>query len=356
MGLTKRDVWYAEFPVTDDGTACRYDKVEGKLTRFTTRTRDRKQAEKVEALIYGRLLAGTEPSKLAKRKTVLTFNAWADTYLELENVKALRSKQRTVCVAHLRKFFADKPLKDITAQDVRQYRAQRSAQGVAVQTVNHDHSTLSTMLNVAMSEEFGLIERNVAAMVAKPNPHNERDRVATPEEWAALREHAAPHLARFLTIAHDLGPRRGELLKLEWSDVDMKRREFTLRETKNGETRTVPMTDDVYAAFRALWEERRLDTQRVFLYKGRPLASLKTAFRAACVRAGVKCGRKDGGLTVHDFRHTASTNLRRAGVDTMTAMKIVGHKSEAMHRRYNQITADDLANAAAKLNARKEAI
>jgi integrase len=58
------------------------------------------------------------------------------------------------------------------------------------------------------------------------------------------------------------------LLKLEWSDVDMRRKEFTLRKTKNGETRVVPMTPDVHAAFSELWKERRLDTNRVFLYKG----------------------------------------------------------------------------------------
>ena len=37
--------------------------------------------------------------------------------------------------------------------------------------------------------------------------------------------------------------------------------------------------------------------------------------------------------------------MRRAGVDTMTAMRIIGHKSEKMHRRYNQITPDDLHKA-----------
>jgi integrase len=78
---------------------------------------------------------------------------------------------------------------------------------------------------------------------------------------------------------------------------------------------------------------------------------VQTAFAAACRRAGLVSGRKHGGLTVHDFRHTASTNFRRAGVDTMTAMKIVGHKSEKMHRRYNQITPDDLHQATAKLAA-----
>jgi integrase len=81
----------------------------------------------------------------------------------------------------------------------------------------------------------------------------------------------------------------------------------------------------------------------VFLYKGKPWKNPRTAFAAACRRAGIT------GLRLHDLRHTASTNLRRAGVDTMTAMKIVGHKSEQMHRRYNTIQPEDLHEAAAKL-------
>ena len=100
------------------------------------------------------------------------------------------------------------------------------------------------------------------------------------------------------------------------------------------------MTPDVHAAFTELWKERRLDTLRVFLYKGKPWKNPRTAFAAACRRAGIT------GLRLHDLRHTASTNLRRAGVDTMTAMKIVGHKSEQMHRRYNTIQPEDLHEAA----------
>src|SRR5262249_18705320 len=152
-----------------------------------------------------------------------------------------------------------------------------------------------------------------------------------------------------MTIAHSLGPRLGELLKLEWSDVDMRRKEFKLRETKNGEARVIPMTPEVYEVFKHLWQERRLDTQRGFLYKGKPMKSIRSAYLAPCTRAG-SCAVGCTGLRFHDFRHTASTNLRRAGVDTMTAMKIVGHKSEKMHRRYNQIAPEDLHQAASKLS------
>ena len=123
----------------------------------------------------------------------------------------------------------------------------------------------------------------------------------------------------------------------------MQRREFTLRHTKNGESRTVPMTPDVYRVFTELWQERRLDTQHVFLYKDKPIRDVKTAFDNACRRAGIT------NFRLHDLRHTASTNLRRAGVDATTAMKIVGHKSERMHRRYNTVEPEDLRRAASQL-------
>ncbi|TKS61930.1 MAG: hypothetical protein EWM72_00056 [Nitrospira sp.] len=133
-------------------------------------------------------------------------------------------------------------------------------------------------------------------------------------------------------------------MNLAWSDVDLHRKEFTLRRTKNGEIRVVPMTPSVYHVFVKLWQERRLDTNRVFLYKDKAIRRIGTGFKAACRRAGIT------NLRIHAFRHTASTNLRRAGVDTATAMKIVGHKSDRMHRRYNTIEPEDLHRAAAKLH------
>jgi integrase len=214
-----------------------------------------------------------------------------------------------------------------------------------VQTINHDHMTLIHMFNVARSPQFRLVTDNPAAHVPKPNPQNERDRIATPEEWARLEQTLAPHLRRLLTVAYEVGPRKGELVNLEWTDVDLRRREFTLRRTKNGEVRVVPMTPAVYHVFVELWNERRLDTNRVFLYKDKGIQRIGTGFKAACRRVGIT------NLRVHDFRHTASTNLRRAGVDAATAMKIVGHKSDRMHRRYNTIESEDLHRAAAQLHA-----
>ena len=91
--------------------------------------------------------------------------------------------------------------------------------------------------------------------------------------------------------------------------------------------------------FRELWQERRRDTQRVFLDNGKPIRHVKTAWNKACRRAGIT------NLRLHDLQHTASTNLRLVGVEAATAMKIVGHKSERMHRRYNTVEPEDLRQA-----------
>jgi len=107
--------------------------------------------------------------------------------------------------------------------------------------------------------------------------------------------------------------------------------------------RTVPITPDVYRVFTQLRQYGRLDTQRVFLYKDKPNTDVKTAFDKACRRAGIR------NLRLHDLRHTASINFRRAGVDATTAMKIVGHKSERMHRQYNTVEPEDLRRAVSQL-------
>jgi hypothetical protein len=80
---------------------------------------------------------------------------------------------------------------------------------VSMQTINHDHTALTHMFNVARSSRFKLIQDNRASHVEKPDPKNERDRIASAEEWAKLKATAVPHLFRFLSIAYAVGPRRG---------------------------------------------------------------------------------------------------------------------------------------------------
>ena len=186
---------------------------------------------------------------------------------------------------------------------------------------------------------------NPASRVPMPNPNNERDRVLSEEEWGKLYQAAKPHLKSVLLLAYQLGQRMSEIVCLTWDRVDLKQGFIMLWaiDTKTKKSRQVPLTPDVRETLQQLAKVRSLATRPVFLYQGQPLGDFRTAFRTAMEEAGVS------GFRFHDLRHYAATNPRRAGVDTTTAMQIVGHTSPQMWKRYNQVNETDVTQAANKL-------
>lgn len=83
----------------------------------------------------------------------------------------------------------------------------------------------------------------------------------------------------------------------------------------------------------------------VFHRAGEPIESFRHSWDSACKAAGVP------GRIFHDFRRTAVRNLERAGVPRSVAMQMVGHKTEAIYRRYAIVNDADLHAAAQKLAA-----
>ncbi len=349
MGLTKRrDGWYVEFRVVDDDKVLSLSPggTIGRMKRWKTGTPNKTVAKQWEAKIKTDLLMGKILSSYSK---VMSFKEWGEQYLKLEEVRSLRSYQDRVEIVRLQlvPFFGSKALNEIKPEHVETYRQQRKLRNgdvPSLQTVNNDHAVLKHMFSVA--ERRGLIEVNVAKKVKMPDPKNERDRVLSEEEWGKLYEKAGPRLKPILLIAYQLGMRLGEILSLTWDRVDLQRGFITLseRDTKNGEARLVPLTTSVRHALSDLFKVRSLLTNKVFLYNGRSVGSVKKAFKTALKEAGIQ------NFRFHDLRHRAATNMRRAGVDTVTAMKIVGHKSERMYKRYNNVNDEDLLKASAKLN------
>jgi integrase len=86
----------------------------------------------------------------------------------------------------------------------------------------------------------------------------------------------------------------------------------------------------------------RCASSLVFHCHGEPIRSIRGAFASAC---------HDTGLTnfhFHDFRHTTMTTMRCAGVDLLTIMQIMGHKTMAAFRRYHSFNEDDLRQVSAR--------
>jgi hypothetical protein len=155
-----------------------------------------------------------------------------------------------------------------------------------------------------------------------------------------------------LIVAIDLG--RGEQraglevrAQVDWNGGFVRLEPGT---TKNQEGRAFPITP----ALRAILERRQELTRRceraqarilplVFHRSGRPILSFRRSWKKACEKAGRP------GLLFHDLRRSAVRTLERAGVARSVAMKLTGHKTESIYRRYAIVAEADLREAGIKL-------
>ena len=82
--------------------------------------------------------------------------------------------------------------------------------------------------------------------------------------------------------------------------------------------------------------------------KGKKIIDFRSSWKNACKAVGLP------GLKFHDLRRTAVRNMRRAGVPQVIRMKISGHKTDSMERRYNIVDDDDLRNARELMQNRRK--
>jgi len=146
-----------------------------------------------------------------------------------------------------------------------------------------------------------------------------------------------------------------ELLDIRWPQVEFEGRIIALEpdETKNREGRSVPiLEDDMRELLLEAKRERDADwpdSPWVFNRSGRQIKDFRGAWDEACKKASVP------ELNFHDLRRTAVRNMRRAGVPQVIRMKISGHKTDSMERRYNIVDADDLSIAKEFMERRMKA-
>lgn len=149
------------------------------------------------------------------------------------------------------------------------------------------------------------------------------------------------------------GWRIGEIRSLTWRQVDFKAGVVRLEPgtTKNDEGRIFPFKAspelaDLLTRQRQVTSAVEKGTGQivpwVFHRSGRRIKSLHMTWRRACREAGCP------GRFVHDLRRTAVREMERAGVPRSVAMKLSGHKTESIYRRYAIVSEADLAEGVSR--------
>ncbi len=228
----------------------------------------------------------------------------------------------------------------IRGVDIARYRDSRLKK-VTPATVKRDLVILSHLFEVAR-KEWGIHVHNPVKDIKLPSNNKPRDRrlqTGLPGEKSeetrlmeACRDARNPYLLPIVRLALETAMRQGELVSLRWEHIDLNRRIAHLPDTKNGDSRTVPLSSTAIQILRA--QPRSLHGP---VFPGLTTEAVKRAFRRATRRAGI------GNLRFHDLRHEATTRLFEKGLNIMEVASITGHKDLRMLRRYTHLKAEDLA-------------
>ena len=128
-----------------------------------------------------------------------------------------------------------------------------------------------------------------------------------------------------IKLAIETGMRRGELLRMRWGDIDWAEQSLRIPLTKNGEARTIPLTQTAISVLRSMATPRMRDSDRVFPKTG-------NALRLAWNRLRHRAGLDD--FRWHDLRYEATSRLFELGLTAPEVALITGHKSLVTLGRY----------------------
>ncbi len=319
--------------------------------------------------------AETVRSRQSTLKTFITerYEPWALTYLRTGELQLER----------IRADFAewmDKPLTDLSPWLIDLWRKRQIATGMAPVTVNRNLQRLRAL--VAKAVLWKVIDQHPFAEV-KPlrcdktgrarylsdtEEQQLRDALFAREQklrrnrvsfnrWRDVRGIAPlplrtaeyiDHVRPMVLLALNTGMRRGELLNLQWRDVDIDGKWLTIQgaTAKSGQTRRIPLNVEALATISG-WKQqagRVRDDGHVFRgAAGAKLTRIDTAWRKLVKRANLQ------NFRFHDLRHHFASRLVQSGIDLNTVRDLMGHADLEMVLRYAHLSPDRLTMAVEKV-------
>lgn len=256
---------------------------------------------------------------------------------------------KLVIEKNIRPFFGTLKAQKVTTEKLKEYRRKRIAEGRSDATANRELSILRTAFHNGRKCTPPKVY-NVPFFPMTPET-NVRTGFLSDEQYASVLTELPSELKPLFAVGYATGIRLGELKAVRWDQVDLEAGFITLEngETKNGEGRIVPILEgdmnDLLSAAKKERDERWPDSPWVFNRDGEQIKDFRWAWEKACERAKVP------ELKFHDLRRTAVRNMRRDGVPQVVRMRISGHKTDSMERRYNIVDTDDIKIAKSLMQA-----
>jgi integrase len=316
--------------------------VDGKQYRRSTETTDEKQADAIYSKVKVQIVEGKWfDIDQAKNRT---FDELMETYFTKISDKHSTLSRKKDALPHLKEVFAGLTLDNITSSSVDDYKKKRLDEGAADSTILNEVRLLSHAFNTVQWSRSNPVKYAKRIRLEA----EQIDRWLTAKEEAKLLPKTEGKLNGALEdiVILDLntGMSQEEILKLDWSQIDLFRKTLTTgrektekrrskRRGSNGSDGSNKRTIPLNATACALLKKRAKGGMSGYIFcdeneKMIKADKLKKAFKKAVKESGIAHFR------FHDLRHTFATRLVQAGVDLYKVAKLLGHKEISTTQRY----------------------
>ncbi len=323
--------------------------VDGKRQRISTRCKF-----KADALKFLQSFKADEHRKRMKSKSVLLQSFITDFLLFADGTFSKFTRYLyKISLNKLLSIVGNIPITSITSQHFDTYKLERlksspifdEKRTVSPITVNIELRTIRASFNTAV--RWGLLQSN---------PFSKQKFVSVPEASPiffskvdfqkllnAIKEGWLKEIIIFATLT---GLRRGEIVNLHWSDVDLQRKTITVQssptfKTKNGKKRTVPINETAVYILKS--KANKNMSELVFTLNGREVYPnwISAKMKQYVVDASIGLPKK---LHFHSLRHTFASWLVQDGVSIYAVKELLGHSDVKTTQVYSHLQPEQMHN------------
>jgi len=242
----------------------------------------------------------------------------------------------------------DFPIASLGNKEIKHYVKERQNEGHHV-ALRNDLAFLSSLYSFLIDREEDITINPVRSFSKKnlASATKHKRSLSQAEVRKILAACTQPYQRLFIMIAALTGMRSTEVRLLTWDEIDLDEGKIKLGQerTKNADGRIVPIHDDLLVELKAFHASRGKVSNFVFynVKEEKPYTTFKTFWAGVKKRSGIT------NIRIHDLRHTYASWAKEKGIDELTIMSVMGHKSRSMVHRYAHISPDHVLKSSSEM-------
>lgn len=268
---------------------------------------------------------------------------WFEIYVKCNNkYSEIISKEKNLRV-HLLPFFGKLKLSKIDVMKVEEYKRNKIKSGLSNKTINNHLAVLNKSLDSACEWKFIKERPQIKQLKLKPQSHD----YLSEKDCDLLLNETTGIVKEMILVGLRAGLRFGEIIALDWKDIDFERRMISVSKSffrgvlgtpKSNRTRYIPLAGELFEIFYT----RRKASGLLFADKeGGPMKHIRCSklLYSACRRANLRM------ISWHILRHTFASHLVQKNISLKAIQELLGHSDIRTTMRYAHLSPTELRSA-----------